>query len=322
MSSLKRSTAWLVGLLILWGSGLLVAADAPAPTPQAAEIATWIKKLDAARFTERSEASSKLEAAGKLACPALAEAALGESREARLRALEILQKHFTKGDPATQEAAQQALQKIADSQREPAARRAKEILNPPAPPAMPQAMPIQIGAPQIQIQVQAAAGGQTRQVRIVNGVKQIEVSENGRRVSITEDPAKGLQVEVTEKKDGKETTQKYAAKNAEEMKKQQPEGHRIYVQYIEQQPGVQIQVQPGGAFGFGGALPALAPAGAKEARRAAAVTLRHAQQLVEAAARQLENVPPDSDQAKDAKSSRQRLEKIAQQLEAERTKLE
>ncbi len=88
----------------------------PAPKAAAAgQIADWIQQLNSPRFTERTEATRHLEEAGKSAFPALAEAVLGDNREATLRAIEILRKHSQEGDEATKSAAKEALQKIADS---------------------------------------------------------------------------------------------------------------------------------------------------------------------------------------------------------------
>ena len=69
-------------------------------------------------------------------------------------------------------------------------------------------------------------------------------------VKITEDAAGGVQMEVTRKKDGKETTEKYSAKSRDELKKAQPEACRLYDKYAQQQ-NVRIQIQ---------ALPGLQPA--------------------------------------------------------------
>src|SRR2546426_468022 len=84
-------------------------------------------------------------------------------------------------------------------------------------------------AGQIQIQVQAGGvagpGGFKRMhMKNVNGVKEIEVDDNGKKVKIVDDPNNGIKVEVTEKnKEGKEETKKYEAKNADELKKNHPE---------------------------------------------------------------------------------------------------
>jgi hypothetical protein len=60
-------------------------------------------------------------------------------------------------------------------------------------------------------------------VKNVNGVKDIEAEEVGRKVKIHDDPDEGIEMSVTEKKDVKEVTKVYKAKNAEELKEKHPE---------------------------------------------------------------------------------------------------
>lgn len=224
-------------------------------TASAEQVAGWIRQLDSSRFAERTEATRQLEEAGKVAFPALAEAAQGDSREVTLRAIEILKKHLQEGDEATKTAAQESLQKIAGSDHLSSARRAKEALHPPKPPpAIPniQLGPLLPNLPlgqqqvQLQIQVNAFGGNQTRRVQIKNGVKQTEISENDLKLKITEDAQRGIQMEVIRKKDGKETTEKYSAKNADELKKNHPEAGKLYEKYSQQLgAGIQIRALPG-----------------------------------------------------------------------------
>jgi hypothetical protein len=327
-------TIWVRRTVILcawWFASPGLSAEAPQSRDETAEkvaapaqIESWIKQLNSDRFNERNEAAKRLEEAGQAAFPALAEAALGESREVTLRALDILRKHFEQGDQATKDAAKQALQKIAASPHESAAQRAKQILQPPAPAAMPgvQLFPgIQIVPQQIQIQINAVGGGQTRQVRVQNGVKQIEVDENGRKVVITDDPNNGLKIEVTETKDGKEVKQKYAAKNADELKKNSPEGYQVYEKYAKEPGAIQLRFQPGGA-GFGGGPPALGPVLEKAQTHGAATMLRHAKTMVENAAKQLERLQQSSDNKEELAKSQKRLADIAKQLDEESAKWE
>lgn len=217
----------------------------------AEQIAGWIRQLDAPRFAERTEATRQLEEAGKVAFPALAEAALGESREVTLRAIEILRKHSQEGDELTKTAARECLQKIADSGHASMARRAKEALNPPQPPpTLPNIRlgPIMPNAPigpqqvQVQIQVNAFGGNQTRRIQIKNGVKQTEISENDLKIKITEGAQGDIQMEVTRQKDGKETVEKISAKNADELKKTHPDAGKLYDRY-QQQLGAAIQIR-------------------------------------------------------------------------------
>jgi hypothetical protein len=217
------------------------AAPSPAP-PSAEEIAALVKQLDADKFADRQAASEKLTAIGKPAIEALIGAATGESLEAAVRAIDILKKALDSSDAPTKDAAKAALEQIAQSEQSAAARRAQDALKAfeerqraPA-----QAVP---GA----IQIAVVGGGARRvSVRNVNGVKTIEAEEDGKKVKIVDDPKQGIQMEVTGKKDGKETTDKYEAKNADELKKKHPDAYKIYSKYSgagrAQAFGMQIQV--------------------------------------------------------------------------------
>jgi hypothetical protein len=301
------------------------AADEP-PTSAAAEsieISRWIEQLDADQFAQRSEANKRLEEAGKQACPQLADTAIGGSREARLRAIEILRKHIEDGDEDTQAAAKQALERIAQSDQPASAQRAKEILNPK--PAAPAGIPgFGIVPGQIQIQINAIGGRQARRVQINNGVKQIEVDDNGTKVKITDDPNKGIRVETTEKKEGKEQTKQYSAKNADELKKKHPEAYRLYEKYGKQQ-AIQfraIQLQPGAARPIP-ILPQRGAAARPALKTGASTMLKSAERLVQSSIKQLERLK-DSPEGNpdDVDKSVQRLKEIAKQLQEERTRWE
>ena len=79
-----------------------------------------------------------------------------------------------------------------------------------------------------------------------NGVKTIEAEENDRKVKITEDAAGGIKMDVTTTKNGKEVTDKYEAKNADDLKKKNGPAYDLYKQYSSGQRG--------GAIAFGGAM--------------------------------------------------------------------
>ena len=310
-----------------WGAlGLLVCRAAPQDAASSAEasspdaIAKWIQRLDSNRFAERSEASRHLERIGKAACPALAEAAVGGSREAMLRAIDILRTHFQQGDEATKQAAKEALEKIAKSGREPAARRAQEVLTPPPPANAPGLPRIAIG-PQIQIQLNAG-GRQIRRVRIAGGVKQIDVEDNGRKVKITEDANGGIQMAVTEKKNGKPTTKKYTAKNEAQLKKNHPEAHKLYEKYAKQAGGrIQVRAVPlqPGVVPRAPMLPGQIQQ--RMPRRSAALHLKQARRLVELAVKQLRQMKETGKSAEELKRTIKQLEEIAQQLEQQQAKL-
>lgn len=205
-----------------------------------------VQRLGSDRYSDRQTASQELQGFGKEAIPALAKAAASDDSEVRGRAVEILTRHFKSGDVDTKAAAEGALKEIAEGDQPAVVNLAKQALQPetqqnPGFPAINGGIVIPA---QIQIQVQANAirgPGQRFQMRQVNGVRDIEAQDGERKVKIHEDPNQGIKIEVTEKKDGKEVTEKYEAKNADELKKNHPEAHKIYEQYNRNGGGIQIR---------------------------------------------------------------------------------
>jgi hypothetical protein len=201
------------------------------------------KRLDADEFETRQQASKELEELGEKAIPALEKWTASESGEVSMRSFDILRGHFEKGTGSVKEAAKQALERIAKADLGPASKRAAEILNPhasnaatPARPGLARILPapaggIRVGGARVVVAGAAAGGGIETKIRIEDGVKTTEVRDKDRQVKIVDDPDKGLTLEVTETKDGKETTQKYEAKNADDLKAKHPEAHKIYEQY-------------------------------------------------------------------------------------------
>lgn len=319
----------VVSLVVLsCASGAAVWAQ-EAPTPGApADVKELIQQLDADKFTDRQAASQRLSDAGKAAIPALVEAAASPSREASSRSIDILKKHSQSQDEATKKAAREALEKLAKSDDSRVAAAAAQALKPkddPNVPAVGGLVPgIQIGGGQVQIQVQAIAGGNVNRrvgIQNVNGVKTTTVEENGRKVKIVEDPQNGIKMEVTEKVDGKEETKKYEAKDADDLKKNHPEAHKIYEQSTKQQ-NVQIQIG-------GGAIPALplAPGIAPRAipvlpgfrnpaqMRAVQEQLERVQKELKDAEQRLKKAAENSPQADELGKSVQQLEEARKQLE-------
>ena len=88
-------------------------------------------------------------------------------------------------------------------------------------------------------------------VKNVNGVKEIEASEDGKTVKIKEDPAQGIKIEATEKVNGKEVTKKYEGKDTDDLKKNHPAGYELYKKYGGGQAGGGVQLQ-GGVLQFQG----------------------------------------------------------------------
>ncbi len=228
-------------------SSAAASVDEAAPTEEAvdADVAQLIEQLDADRFAQRQAATQKLLEKGKSVIPALIEAAGSESREVSGRAVEILKRHVATGDEEMKTAAKEALDKIAAGDNAAAAARAREALTPPEE-AAPAGRNFQIAPGRLRIQVRALGGQGARRIRVsnVNGVKDIEVHDGERSVKIHDDPAKGIKMEVTQKKDGKEVTEKFEAKDADDLKKNHPQAHKIYEEFSRGNGGIQIRAVP------------------------------------------------------------------------------
>ncbi len=221
------------------------------------EIRLLIKQLDAPTFAQRQEATQKLQAMGKTAFPALQKAAQSAAREVAARAITILKQHMDNGNQQTKAAAKKVLQHLSQSTEGRAAQMAKEALRPKPAPSQPripggniQIMqginPAMLPA-QIQINGQIIAGNKHRiSIRVANGTKDIDVEENGRAIKIHEGAKGDIQIEISEKKNGKKQTKKYKANNVAELKKKHPEAHKIYEQYAKGQGAFQIRLQAGG----------------------------------------------------------------------------
>ena len=240
-------------------------ADAPAGN-SANDTQKLVQDLDATDFADRQAASQKLAEMGTHALPALEKAAQGSSREAVQRSLDLIRKLFQSEDLNTKKQAEEALKRLAESESPSIASRAKAILSPPDSPNDPNvpgvpAIPLQIQGGIIQIQANGIGNGVKRRmtVRNNNGVREIEADEEGRSVKIKDDPNQGIKIEITEKKDGKEETKKYEAKNAEELKKNHPEAHKVYEEFSKQGNPIKIQAF-GGPIAVPNAIPGI-PAG-------------------------------------------------------------
>lgn len=84
-----------------------------------------------------------------------------------------------------------------------------------------------------------------------NGERTVDADDNGYRVKIRQGPA-GIKLDVTGVEDGKEVTESYSAKDADELKKENPEAFALYDKYNNGNAGfgihhvAQIQIKVGG----------------------------------------------------------------------------
>ena len=242
------------------------------PAAGGESVEQLIEQLDSAEYDKREAACGKLAAKGKAAIAALENASANGNLEVSSRATTLLGKLLKSSDAATADAASSALKRLANGDSAAAARKAKSILDEKIgskdAPGMNAGGGIVFGNGGGRIVINGGqlnfGGGalRTMSVKTVNGVKEINASEDGKTVKIQDDPAKGIKVELTEKENGKEVTKKYDAKNADELKKNHPSAYEIYKKYGAEQPangvlqGV-IQLQIGNVPIPGNGLPAV-----------------------------------------------------------------
>ncbi|NQT37307.1 MAG: hypothetical protein HQ581_07460 [Planctomycetes bacterium] len=328
MSIWKCVFSSVVILLLLGFVPVDAADDTPEAKPgeaagssevSAERIATLVKKLDSDKFAQRQDASRQLTAVGKPAIVALTEAATGESLEAIVRSIDVLKGFCESKDDPTKAAAREALKKVAKSDRASAARRAQDALkateekvrNPAG----------VIGPGQIQINVAGMAGGRRVSMKNINGVKEIEADEGDRKVKIVDDPAKGIKMEITTTKNGKKSTEKYEAKNADELKKKHPEAHKLYKQYSQNQGGFNVQFQiVGGNMPIRIARPAMPVPGFALPRRANSVDT--AAKILSAWGTHLKNLTNDDAIGKASPESRQQLKTEVGEMKDQLAELE
>jgi len=281
-----------------------------------------VKQLDAPRFNDRKAAEKKLAAMGAKAIPALTKAALEGSQQVTSTAVELLAKFHATGEDATKAAAKEALKKLAASERPAVARRAQNVIDPPK--ARPAPGGIRIGGARIQLRV-VAGGNQKIKTSIVNGVKTIEAEENGKKTKIVEDPNGGIEVTITETKDGKAQTKTYKAKNAKDLEKKHPEAHKAYKKYSAG-GGIQIrqiQIGPGRAIPLPIQPGRIQPGNIRQFRRPFKIIDQDTQDRVEKAREQLKQITEKLEKlTKDLQQADKEVKKLLDELKGLHEKFE
>ncbi|MFQ5733989.1 MAG: hypothetical protein ACE5KM_18785 [Planctomycetaceae bacterium] len=90
-------------------------------------------------------------------------------------------------------------------------------------------LPIQIRMPQLP--AGGGVGGITISSRTVNGQRQIDIQENGRKISISDNRGKEIVVKITETVNGKPQTTEHKAKDLVELKKKHPKAAKVYERF-------------------------------------------------------------------------------------------
>lgn len=315
----------ILSLAVLFAlAGVIFAAEDTAEKPQAIsaeQIQKWVKQLDADEFKVRQKATTRLKAAGSAAIEAITKAATGESSEATIRAIDILKEHAAEGNEQLKKSAKDALEKIAKSDHPSASRRAQTALKPKEDPPVAEAPArvgggIRIGGGAIQVQIQGIQVGQNGKrisVKNVNGNKEIDVDEDGKKIKITEGADGKIKVQITEKVGNMEKVEKYEAKDADELKKNHPDAHKIYEKYSRGGGGIiirEFRAVPGRGARILPAVPRKIDGNKK------------ATEGIDAAIKGLEKAQEDLKQAGKDGAGANAIEKAVEQLEAAKKQLE
>jgi hypothetical protein len=234
---LAIAVCWLTLLTIGGWPAAVRGADEPSTTNgkappsvagTAAEIERLVAELDAPRFSDRQAASQKLAELGAAATAALEKAARGESLEVTTRAIELLKTLLDSAEASAQAGARQALQRLAGGDRPKAARLAQDALE--AKKLEDAANAAQFANRQQMGPIQVAPGINAQRVRLQknNGGREINIEEADRRIKINDGKGQPIRIEVTTKANGKESTEKYEAKDADELNKKHPQAFKLY----------------------------------------------------------------------------------------------
>jgi len=196
--ALRVAAAAAVGISV--GMSTLAYAQNPSVQVAPEALEKWVGELDSDNFDARQEATRRIVAAGKQAIPYAVKAAQGHSIEVSSRAVGVLKKLLQSEDKPTQAAATEALKGLSKSDNKALAGRAMAAL-------------IEVfGEP--------------------NRLSRLKVHVGNKRIEFNGD-ANGIKVTLTETVDGKDETSIFKATDIEELKKNHPEGHKLYEKYFE-----------------------------------------------------------------------------------------
>ena len=241
---MKTTRRWLLAVsctLFLAGASRGDTLPEGASASAAEDAKQLIEQLDAPEFSERQEASRKLGESGRAVFPQIEKAAEAGTREVASRGIEILRSHFQGGDDETKQAAKASLERLAKSGNPAAAQRATEALTPPQQNAgvpiagnfgviNPAILPLM--QQRIQLGGIAAPGvGRRTTMRSVNGKREVEQQEGDKVTKVRDGANGGIEAEITEKVNGKETTRKVEAKDLNDLKQKEPAAAEIYERY-------------------------------------------------------------------------------------------
>ena len=260
----KRTPFIAVLASLLWVTVAQAAdEDVATPTDEAAKLVEQVTRNDGAIHRQ---ATDKLIKIGLPAVASLVKAAETDNVVAVTRCFDALGRLLVCDDEKTAKATQEALEKLSDSAIRIVAVRAKTTLivkefqkqqRPPQLLGVPNAAPLP-GFPPQGLRFNGGlggVGGQTRQIRITNGKRQIESQDGDEKVLINDTNGQDIVLKHTRTVDGKEKTDEYKGPDLDDLKKKHPEAAKLYEKHagnnlnIRGGAGAAVQIQIGVAAG-------------------------------------------------------------------------
>jgi hypothetical protein len=215
--------------------GVAVTAGGLAAQEKSDTVGQLIKQLLNDSFDVRREAKQKLFELGPKAIPALKASALDKSSDTGFSAVRILSRMMNERPAADSQAARAALAELAKGD-DALARQARESLEEARQPGLPGGVPRR---PNMGGFGPGVNSGRSSTTTIVNGVRSTTIREPGRQIQITVDPQGPVSITVTD--EGKKP-KTWSAKSLDQLKKDDPDGFKIYETYNRRMP---IVVGPG-----------------------------------------------------------------------------
>lgn len=162
----------------------------------------------------------------------------------------------------------------------------------------------------------AGGGGMRINTRIVNGRREMDIDDNGKKIQIADSNGKDIVMKVTETVNGKQKTTEYKAKDVAELKKKHADAAKMYENYTSR---VRVRVNGGGFFragrGFGRVRqPRGFPGNANNAQAR--------QQMEKARARLMEAVQKLSKFASQGNTDPKELKKLSAEVQSAQAELQ
>ena len=211
-----------------------------------------IEQLDDRRFSRRQDASKKLVELGEAAIAPLEQGAKSTSRERTKRCIVVLSELLRHEQQETRKVARAALERLSESSHALSSSLASEALDKTDSDTKPVGAdhrerrflfprgPVPVRQNRMKFKFGTGGFQRLSVKQTLNGKVEINVKDSKREINIIEDPNQGIELRITEQKDGKKDTQIFQADDADALRKKNPQAYDLYKQYVEAASGEKV----------------------------------------------------------------------------------